>query len=226
MTYSTQSKDSEIVFVHKIPVGGKSPQCAREIISGYANMFKIDIVGKETKNIFLPTDSETSVECIWPQTNSTYIPNDKMEFAKVRDVKSPNRGTSQSAGIDFFIPEDFPQTKLHRGDSAFIPSGIKVKVPTGYALIAFNKSGVATKQGLQVGACVVDEDYQGEIHIHVTNVSGKGIDGSTVLNPGDKIMQFILLPVLYAKPIEVKEEDLYDTTTERGTGGFGSTGTK
>ena len=148
-----------------------------------------------------------------------------MKFSKVRNVKSPARGTEKSAGIDFFIPEDFNDGKeliIQPQQSVLIPSGIKVNVPTGYALIAFNKSGIATKKGLFTGACVVDEDYQGEMHLHLTNTSDK----ETPITAGDKIIQFILLPVLYSTPIELQIEDLYAEASERGEGGFGSTGVK
>ena len=103
-----------------------------------------------------------------------------------------------------------------------IPSGIKANVPKGYALIAFNKSGVATKKGLYIGACVVDEDYQGEIHLHLTNVGDKDVS----IAKDDKIAQFILIPVYYAIPVEVPVENLYEAESERGAGGFGSTDKK
>lgn len=70
--------------------------------------------------------------------------------------------------------------------------------------------------------CVVDEDYQGEVHIHMTNVGKEPV----TIAPGDKIVQFILLPVLYAQPVEVPIEELYEQETERGAGGFGSTDKK
>jgi len=76
----------------------------------------------------------------------------KMKVQKLRNVKTPSRGTSASAGIDFYVPEDFETTTLKPGQSVLIPSGIRVQIPRGYALIAFNKSGVAVKQGLSVGA--------------------------------------------------------------------------
>jgi dUTP pyrophosphatase len=147
-----------------------------------------------------------------------------MKFLKIRPVKDPNRGTKNSAGIDFFIPEDFPTTIIIPGKSVLIPSGIKANVPEGFAFIAHNKSGVATKKNLQVGASVVDEDYQGEIHIHLTNVGTDDIE----LNAGDKIVQFLLLPVAY-EPVEIVNtfEELFDgVVTSRGSGGFGSTGEK
>lgn len=148
-----------------------------------------------------------------------------MKFSKIRDVKSPARGTEKSAGIDFFIPSDFNNGEeriISPNESVLIPSGIKVNIPTGYALIAFNKSGVATKKGLFTGACVVDEDYQGEMHLHLTNTSGK----ETSIIAGDKIIQFILIPILYANPVETQIDSLYEEVSERGSGGFGSTGIK
>lgn len=147
-----------------------------------------------------------------------------MKISKTRKVKTPTRGTKFSAGLDFYIPEDFSWKYMcvSKGQSILIPSGIKANIPKGYALIAFNKSGVATKKGLAVGACVVDEDYQGEIHIHLINISEKEV----VLEPGDKIIQFILLPVFYDFVTEVPESELYETETSRGLGGFGSTGDK
>jgi dUTP pyrophosphatase len=141
-----------------------------------------------------------------------------MKIKLVRKVKAPSRGTTVSAGLDFYVPDDFKATKVWPGKSVLIPSGIKAQVPEGYALIAFNKSGVATKQGLIVGACVVDEDYEGEIHIHMMNVEDKVVD----IIPGQKLVQFVLVPVNYQN-VEVVNE-LPKRQSERGEGGFGSTG--
>lgn len=141
-----------------------------------------------------------------------------MEIQKIRKVKTPTRGTSRSAGIDFFVPDDSEVIMLYPRKSINIPSGIKVRIPEGYALVAFNKSGIAVKKNLIIGACVVDEDYQGEIHLHVMNVG----DGIVQINPGDKLVQFILLPVYYDR-IELVSTINYEES-ERGSGGFGSTG--
>ena len=145
-----------------------------------------------------------------------------MRISKVRDVKSPNRGTPLSAGIDFYVPEDFDERTVSPSESLLIPSGIKAQVPKGYALVAFNKSGVAVKKSLTVGACLVDEDYQGEIHVHLINVGYE----QQLVRPGDKVAQFVLLPVNYAGIEEVPLDCLYDGETERGSGGFGSTGSR
>jgi dUTP pyrophosphatase len=141
-----------------------------------------------------------------------------MKVKLVKKVKAPSRGTSVSAGLDFFVPDDFKATKVWPGKAVLIPSGVKAQVPEGYALVAFNKSGIATKEGLVVGACVVDEDYEGEIHIHMINVGDKVVD----IIPGQKLVQFVLLPVNYQN-VEIVNE-LPKRQSERGEGGFGSTG--
>ena len=141
-----------------------------------------------------------------------------MKISKIRNVKTPVRGTPLSAGLDFFVPNDF----LLPGDAVNIPSGIKVKVPHEFALVFMNKSGVAVKKGLQVGACVVDEDYQGEVHLHVRNTS---TDVQSI-KPGEKLVQALLIPVDYCDVEVVNADELYEEETQRGEGGFGSTGTE
>lgn len=153
-------------------------------------------------------------------------------FTKTRPVKSPTRGTAESAGIDFFVPDDFQETEVRPGTSILIPSGIKCAYPPNHALILFNKSGIATKYKLTSLACVCDSDYQGEIHISLINA---GKDPVTI-SPGMKIAQFILVPISLAEPVEIdSEEGLWDrwssmstmrpaSESKRGTGGFGSTG--
>lgn len=164
-----------------------------------------------------------------------------MKIFKTMEVKTPQRGTSVAAGIDFFVPEqteEFIQAFREKNPGVFmndggitlnphqrvnIPSGIKANVPKGYALIAFNKSGVSLKYGLDVGATVIDEDYQGVIHLSLTNTSMNSVH----IDFGQKIVQFILIPMFYDNVELIEnEDDLFDTESERGEGGFGSTGTK
>tara|TARA_B100000674_G_scaffold125361_1_gene96308 strand:+ start:128 stop:571 length:444 start_codon:yes stop_codon:yes gene_type:complete len=147
-----------------------------------------------------------------------------MKICKIRNVKTPRRGTEGSAGIDFFVPDDYPKDlcSIRPGERFFIPSGIKANVPDGYALIAFNKSGVALKKGLMVGAAVVDSDYQGEIHLHLVNTSDKNV----TIEPGEKLTQFLLIPVDHSMIEVVDQNKLFVTETSRGAGGFGSTGIK
>jgi dUTP pyrophosphatase len=150
------------------------------------------------------------------------ITNKGLKIAKVREVKTPTRGTDGSAGIDFYVPNDYPKNLciIHPGTRCFIPSGIKANVPEGFALVAFNKSGVALKKQLLVGAAVVDSDYQGEIHLHLVNTSNRVVE----ISPGEKLTQFLLLPVDHGPVNLVDENDLYSEKSERGGGGFGSTG--
>jgi len=147
-----------------------------------------------------------------------------MKIYKVREVKTPTRGTSKSAGIDFYVPEDFAHRVLHPQEDVLIPAGIKVEVPEGYMLMAADKSGIATKKKLGILAKIVDEDYTGEVHIHLMNHGKSLID----INPNDKIAQFILVPVLYDSIDVVDDitEMWKNTSTERGDGGFGSTDKK
>lgn len=159
-----------------------------------------------------------------------------MKISKVRDVRTPERGTEKSAGIDFFVPYDFVETVLSPGTDLLIPSGIKANIPEGYMLMAAEKSGVVTtKQAAErigrtpkkdafvsvviLGAKIVDEDYQGEIHIHLVNIG----DTYVIIKPGMKLAQFILVPVLYDSITEVPIDELFAEKSQRGDGGFGST---
>lgn len=145
-----------------------------------------------------------------------------MKFCKCRDVKAPARANKWDAGIDFFVPNDFPETTLEHGESVLIPAGIKVDVPQGWALVFHNKSGVASKRKLDVGACVVDHGYKGEVHINLHNV-GKD---TQVIKPGEKIVQGVMLEVGNHSLVETPETEMWlEADDARGAGGFGSTGT-
>lgn len=159
-----------------------------------------------------------------------------MKYCKIRDVKSPERGTPGSAGIDFFVPNDFAPTCIWPQHDLLIPSGIKVDIPHGFMLLGVDKSGIATSfdacckagrapkkesfnSSLIIGAKLIDEDYQGEIHIHVINVGKETV----CIRPGMKIAQFVLIPVAYEDLKETTEFLLFNEKTNRGEGGFGST---
>ena len=174
--------------------------------------------------------------------------NTVIKFTKIRDVKSPARGTGEAAGIDLFVPNyneqflaDFKaknplinytvaddksgmRFELRPGQRVLIPAGIKTWMDYGTALIAANKSGVASKKGLVFGAQVVDSDYAGEVHINVINTG----DTSVRIETGEKLIQFLHMPILMSPVVEVSAEEynLLHTNSERGASGFGSTGTK
>jgi dUTP pyrophosphatase len=145
---------------------------------------------------------------------------DILKFSRVRVVIPPKRAHSLDAGIDFYVPSEYPITKVSPGNGIKIPSGIKVNVPHGYALIAFNKSGICTRLGLLAGACVVDSGYQGEIHIHLINASRKDV----WITADTKIIQFLLLPVSDVETEETSIGELFFEESDRNIGGFGSTG--
>ena len=142
-----------------------------------------------------------------------------MKYTKTKEVRSPNRGTPGSAGIDFYIPTGYDQ-KIDPGCSALVPTGIKVNIPNDTMLQVCNKSSIASKKGLLVGAEIIDFDYQGEIFINVWNVSNKTVS----LSSGTKLAQLILVPILFPTLERVEESELFDEITVRGDGKLGSTG--
>jgi len=142
-----------------------------------------------------------------------------MKYTKTKEVRSPNRGTPGSAGIDFYIPVGYDQ-KIAPGCSALVPTGIKVNIPNDTMLQVCNKSSIAVKKGLLVGAEIIDFDYQGEIFINVWNVSNLTV----TLSSGSKLAQLILVPILFPVLERVEEKNLYEEVTSRGDGALGSTG--
>jgi dUTP pyrophosphatase len=142
-------------------------------------------------------------------------------------AKMPERAHPTDAGADvFYCPNGRQASARYDEDrggvlipprmSVVIPTGISVAVPVGYMWEIKNKSGIASKQNLVVGACVIDSDYRGEIYINLHNI---GVE-SRLIMPGQKIAQGVLIAVNCCEFEEVKE--LNDTV--RGSGGFGSTG--
>lgn len=140
-----------------------------------------------------------------------------LNYKKVRDVKTPSRGTQYSSGIDFYVPSEFQEVILPPGHSIVIPSGIKVSIEVGYDLVFANRSGVASKKSLIMGAQVIDSDYQGEIFMNLINV-GKDI---VSIQPGEKICQAIVRKVELCDLVE--QEELTWISDERGEGSRGST---
>lgn len=142
-----------------------------------------------------------------------------MRISKIRDVKTPTRGTSQSAGIDFYVPNDYEGIIVGPGQTVRIGTGVRVEIPANHALLGFNKSGVAFS-GLDMGACVIDEDYQGEINFHFFNPTNENV----TIEAGQKLGQWILTPVVYCDIEVVDDAELHTVESERGEGAFGSTG--
>ena len=144
-----------------------------------------------------------------------------MKIKKVREnAKVPQRATGGSAGLDLCACIDAPIT-LNGGETALIPTGVAIALPSAeYGAFVFPRSGIAIKHGIGLlnSVGVIDSDYRGEIMVGVINQ----ISESYTIEPGERIAQMVILPVSQAKFTVTEELD----ETERGSGGFGSTGDK
>lgn len=128
-------------------------------------------------------------------------------------AKVPVRAHETDAGIDIYSigPETIPP-----GSRRVLPTGIKVAVPEGWALILKDKSGLAVNNGVHIMAGVIDSEYRGELGVVVVNLSKERLD----IIEGQKIAQGLLVPVGL---FDIQEVPSLENTT-RGEGGFGSTG--
>ncbi len=141
------------------------------------------------------------------------------------EAKLPVRAHPTDAGMDlFFCPTPKPEldsqieTVLPFGSSV-IPTGLKIEVPEGYMLEVKNKSGIASKRGLLVGACVVDRGYTGEIFVNLHNVTHR----NQTIHAGQKIAQAVFVKIQEDIKI-IESKNIYDEETSRGDGSLGSTG--
>ena len=134
-------------------------------------------------------------------------------------AKLPAYGSATAAGADLYALTDGPVT-IAPGQTELIHTGLSLAIPQGYVGLVYARSGLATRQGLapanKVG--VIDADYQGELMVSLYNHSGE----TRTVECGDRIAQLVIAPYLTARFQEAEELD----DTERGKGGFGSTGTK
>ena len=152
-----------------------------------------------------------------------------LRFYRLRsDAKLPARAHPSDAGMDvFYCPSEKEKDRLCDTTDFWVPpresrvlsTGLKVEIPKGYMLEIKNKSGIASKRQLLVGACVIDPGYDGEIFINLHNLGNE----SQVIKPGEKIAQAVLIPVVHCGVTE-ELHDCLNIASERGTGGFGSTG--
>ena len=132
----------------------------------------------------------------------------------------PTYGSAEAAGADLYalLPEG--GAVIRAGETAMIHTGIAMEIPVGYVGLVFARSGLATKRDLapanKVG--VIDSDYRGEIIVALHNHGEK----EGVVLPGERIAQIVIVPYLTAEFVETNAL----SETDRGAGGFGSTGTK
>ena len=146
-----------------------------------------------------------------------------IEYAKVREnVKAPTRANPSDAGLDvYYNPSSDTEAWIDPGFSGRLQTGLRFGVPHGYMLQVMNRSSMAAKKELIVGAHVVDSGYDGEVFIDLHNIGNM----AQILEPGDKIAQVVLIPVVHFRTVESK--DLYNkypiTISDRGEGALGST---
>lgn len=171
----------------------------------------------------------------------------KLLNAGLYPVKNPKFNVGKDAGIDFYCPaynekffsilkEKNPKSDLKVENdengyfvslapqkSLLVPTGFYTRFPSDIALIGFNKSGIATKKNLMVGACVDDSSYEGVLHLHVINVG----DEAQKVYFDEKLVQFVpvKIDVSGVEVIEdiTAEEFFKDHNSDRKDGGFGST---
>lgn len=145
----------------------------------------------------------------------------ELRIKKVREnAKLPTRGTVGSAGMDLYACIDEPIT-LNGGDKAVIPTGIAIGLDNpNFAAFVYARSGLAIKHGISLlnSVGVIDSDYRGEICVGVINQ----LKEPYTIQPFERIAQMVIAPVALPELVEVDELD----DTDRGTGGFGSTGKK
>ena len=145
----------------------------------------------------------------------------ELKIKKVREnAKLPKRGTVGSAGMDLYACIDEPIT-LNGGGKAVIPTGIAIGLDSPeYAAFVYARSGLAIKHGISLlnSVGVIDSDYRGEICVGVINQ----LKEPYTIEPFERIAQMVIQPVALPELVEV--DDLAET--DRGAGGFGSTGTK
>lgn len=134
------------------------------------------------------------------------------------DVPLPRYATAGSAAMDLTAHIDAPVT-LQPGQRALLPTGIAIALPdSGYVALVFARSSLGVKHGISLsnGVGVIDSDYRGEISVGLINHS----DVPYTVQPGDRVAQLAVVPVVQANVLPVQELD----ETARGVGGFGSTG--
>mgnify|MGYP003659728524 CR=1 FL=1 len=153
-----------------------------------------------------------------------------LEYKRVRDnVVPPTRSNPSDAGLDvYYCPPESEGLNLpleiEPGKNRLLQTGLKFGVPHGYMLQVMNRSSMAAKRSLIVGAHCVDSGYDGEVFIDLHNIGSS----QEFIHPGTKIAQVVMVPVVPFRAMELPpSEKLYwypITISERGDGALGSTG--
>lgn len=145
----------------------------------------------------------------------------KIYFQKLSpDAVIPTRATQQSAGFDLSLCGQQPVT-IHPGETVMIHTGVAVVLPEQTAGMVYPRSGLASRHGLALANCVgvIDSDYRGELMVPLYNHSNE----LYTVSPGERVAQMVVTPVLLPDVEEIPAGQPLPAS-ERGTGGFGSTG--
>ena len=138
----------------------------------------------------------------------------KQEIPCLVDDKQflPKRANPTDAGADLMSTQDF---EIYPGEQKLVGTGVATKIPEGYAGFVFNRSSQG-KKGITIphSVGVIDADYRGEIKVLLKNIG----EDPYKIQRGDRIAQLVIMPVLLPEFTDIWND------TERGTGGFGSTG--
>tara|TARA_Y100001938_G_scaffold150473_1_gene241551 strand:+ start:541 stop:1038 length:498 start_codon:yes stop_codon:yes gene_type:complete len=161
-----------------------------------------------------------------------------IEYTRVRNsAVPPHRANPSDAGLDLFfnppsqgnlplVDRERDAVTLEPGTSQLLSTGYRFGIPHGYMLEIKNRSSVAYKKSLLVGACVVDAGYDGEVFVNLHNIG----NSPQIIKPGDKIAQAVLIPVMNFRAVETHSGDLYNwypiAISDRSDGALGSTDSK
>lgn len=143
-----------------------------------------------------------------------------VRFRKVSELAHiPTRGSEKAAGYDLYAALPAP-VRIAPHETVKIDTGLQFELPDGYFAAIYARSGLAAKEGLRPANCtgVCDSDYRGNYIVALHNDS----ETTRIVEPGERIAQMVVIPYL---SVTFEESDTL-TDTERGGGGFGSTGKK
>lgn len=141
-----------------------------------------------------------------------------VNFKKLTETAiTPTKATKDAAGFDLYADEVI-SVGILPGRTARIFTGIAVEIPAGYSGFVFSRSGIATNRGLRLPHCVgvIDRDFRGNIGVPLYNDT----DVIQMIQPHERVAQLVIIPTPEVELYEVE----HLSETERGTGGFGSTG--
>ena len=143
----------------------------------------------------------------------------KLKVKLDEGAKMPTRAHEYDAGLDIYAPESII---LYAGNSVEVDTGVHLEIPKGYCGLIKSKSGLLIKHCIS-GEGVIDHGYVGSIHVKLFNNSKD--EKMYFFEKGDKLIQLLIVPI-ETPELELVENvaDLYGGDTERGDGGFGSTG--